>query len=348
MKKWIKTIGLGLSALFLALLIVVFALFYHELKTLTTLKEVSPYPFYTMNYSGDYAFDEFLKVGATSDKEIERFVIKRLLKGIDIDLNITAPGCTAFTGKNSEGQVLFGRNFDFDYAPSLLLTTRPKNGYASISMVNLAFAGYGEENLPVPLGIGSFISLGAPYLPFDGMNECGVTIALLAVPYAEPPQKQGQISLNTTTGIRLVLDKAATTQEAVALLKQYNFYFSGGVNCHYLIADASGDSAVVEFMEGEVQVIKAEKPYQIASNFIQYQGLNIGEGDTEFERYDAVEAAFIAHDGRLTSNQAMTLLEEVQIPDRTQWSLVYNLSEKKVDICINKNYDQVYTYSLNP
>ncbi len=36
----------------------------------------------------------------------------------------------------------------------------------------------------------------------------------------------------------LVLDKAATVEEAIELLKQYNIYFSGDTGCYYLIADA--------------------------------------------------------------------------------------------------------------
>lgn len=348
MKKRLKRLVTAIGTFVLAIIILIAALFHQEIRTLISLKEVSPYPFYTMTYIGDYGFDEFLQEGAASDKDIERFIMKRLLRGAELELNIATPACTAFTGKTPEGQVIFGRNFDFDYAPPLLLTTRPRNGYASISMVNLSFAGFDKETRPLPLNTKSFVALGAPYLPFDGMNECGVTIALLAVPYAEPPQKPGQITLNTTTGIRLVLDKAATTQEAVDLLKRYNFYFSAGIECHYLISDASGDSVLVEFMEGQVQVIRTQKPYQIASNFIQYKGLNIGEGYTEFERYDAVEKAFMDQGERLSEAQSMSLLSQIKIPDRTQWSAVYNLTEKTVDICIGMDYDKVHTFTLKP
>ena len=86
--------------------------------------------------------------------------------------------------------------------------------------------------------------IASPFLPFDGMNEKGVAIALLAVPEAEPPYDSNKITLNTTTAIRLVLDYAATVEEAVELLRNYNIYFSGDVECHYLIADASGQSVI--------------------------------------------------------------------------------------------------------
>ena len=135
---------------------------------------------------------------------------------------------------NEAGEILFARNFDFEYAPSMQLFTKPKNGYASVSTVNLAFAGYSKDNLLDGMNFDSFLTLAGPYLPFDGMNEKGLTMALLAVPEAHPAVDDTKVTLNTTTSIRLVLDKAATVEEAIDLLKQYNIYFSGDVDCHYI------------------------------------------------------------------------------------------------------------------
>jgi hypothetical protein len=110
--------------------------------SLFSLKKVDDYPMYTMTYFGDYGFDEFLEVGAEKDSDIEEFVTKRLLKGLPINLGVTGDGCTAFVTHNETGEVIFGRNFDFDYTPSLQVKTAPEDGYASVSTVNLTFAGY--------------------------------------------------------------------------------------------------------------------------------------------------------------------------------------------------------------
>ncbi|WP_066496185.1 linear amide C-N hydrolase [Abyssisolibacter fermentans] len=341
----IKGLIILLSVL-LIIIIITIGLFLNELKTLSSLEKVDEYPFYTMTYEGDYGFDDFLNIGASSDKDIEKYVIKRLLKGIDIDLNISSAGCTAFTTQNNNGKQIFGRNFDFPYSPPLLLYTKPDNGYASVSLVNLSYVGYDENYLPEPKKLNSFLTLATPYLPFDGMNECGVTMALLAVPYAEPPQKEGQITLNTTTAIRLVLDKACDVNEAVELLKQYNYYFSGGVDCHYLLADSTGKSVIVEFLEGEVKIVDTDTNYQIASNFIAYNGLNIGEGYNEFDRYETIEEHLKNNKGIITVNDAMDLLSEVKIPNKTQWSVVYNLVTKKFVICINEDYETQYVFKF--
>lgn len=325
-------------------------LFWNEIRTLSSLKKLDDYGMFRMTYYGDYGFDEFLKVGAESDEDIEAFVTKRLLKGLPIELDKVGDGCTAFVVRNDQGEIVFGRNFDFSYAPSMQLYTDPDDGFASVSTVNLAFVGYSEENLPKGLSMDSFMALAAPFLPFDGMNEKGVTMALLAVPEADPGKDSSKVTLNTTTAIRLVLDYAADVDEAVALLEQYNIYFSGDVECHYLIADASGRSVIVEYYQGKMQVVETDENYQIASNFIAYNGVNIGEGYNEFERYDEVESAILENGGVLSEDQSVDLLAEIGImdgsEDKLQWSVVYNLTTGEGQIFAHRDMEHISEFHL--
>ncbi len=350
-KKTVRHIIIGIGLLWLIIIIAALVLFRNELRSLMSLEKVDKYGMYQMTYYGDYGFDEFLEVGARNDADIEAFVTKRLLKGLPINLGVTGDGCTAFVVKNESGDILFGRNFDFLYAPSLQLYTAPNNGYASVSTVNLAFAGYSGDNLPDGSFFNTFLTLAAPFLPFDGMNEKGLAIALLAVPRAEVPYNPDKITLNTTTAIRLVLDKAATVEEAIELLKQYNIYFSGGIECHYLIADASGHSVIVEYVNQELCVVESETEYQIASNFIAYNGLNIGEGFTEFERYDRVQNAIEENNGMLEVSGAIQLLADVGVfdgdIDKLQWSVLYNLTTGKGGIFANRKTSNIIEFSLD-
>ena len=350
-KKTVRHIIIGIGLLWLIIIIAALVLFRNELRSLMSLEKVDKYGMYQMTYYGDYGFDEFLEVGARNDADIETFVTKRLLKGLPINLGVTGDGCTAFVVRNESGDILFGRNFDFLYAPSLQLYTAPNNGYASVSTVNLAFAGYSGDNLPDGSFFDTFLTLAAPFLPFDGMNEKGLAIALLAVPKAEVPYNPDKITLNTTTAIRLVLDKAATVEEAIELLKQYNIYFSGGIECHYLIADASGHSVIVEYVNQELCVVESETEYQIASNFIAYNGLNIGEGFTEFERYERVQTAIEENNGILEVSGAIQLLADVGVfdgdIDKLQWSVLYNLTTGKGGIFANRKTNNIIEFNLD-
>jgi hypothetical protein len=268
-------------------------------------------------------------------------------------LNIASGGCTVFVTHNAAGEIIFGRNFDFPtYSPSMQVTTRPDNGYASISTVNLQFLGYNQDNLPSGLSWSSFPALGAPYVPFDGINEKGVAIALLAVPDAEPAFYESRVTLGTTTAIRLVLDKAATIDEAIELLGQYNMYFSGGIHCQFFIADASGRSVVVNYWDGELKVTETEEHFQVATNFIPYNDLNIGEGFDEFERYDRVMEIINKNNGILTETQFVDVLSEVGVryndEDRLHWTVIYNLSTLEGAIFANRNVDNLITFRLTP
>ena len=350
-KKAIFWIFAGVGITLLILFITTLILFRNELRSLASLKKVDNYGMYQMTYYGDYGFDEFLKVGAESDADIEAFVTRRLLKGLPIDLGVTGDGCTAFVVKNENDDILFGRNFDFTYSPSLQLYTTPDNGYASVSTVNLSFLGYSEDNLPDGGFFESFLTLAAPFLPFDGMNEKGLAITSLAVPEAEAPYYSDKVTLNTTTAMRLVLDNAATVEEAVDLLRQYNIYFSNGIACHYLIADASGHSAIVEYINQELCIVETDEEYQIASNFIAYDGLNIGEGFTEFERYDKVQNAIEVNEGTLEAEGAIQLLVDVGIfdgdIDKLQWSVLYNLTTGDGEIFANRKMDNIIEFHLS-
>ncbi len=268
---------------------------------------------YTMTYYGDYGFDDFLEQGAASDKDIEEFVTKRLLKGIPIKFHVTDSGCTAFVTKNENGDIIFARNFDFTYAPSMQLYTNSPDGYASVSTVNLSFAGYSEDNLPTKgVSFNNFLTLAAPYLP---------------------------------------LDKASNVDEAVALLKKYNIYFSGDIYCHYLIADSTGKSVIVEYYDNDLQVVETDKEYQAASNFVAYNDLNIGEGYTEFDRYDKVIKEIEDNNNSLNMNDTINLLNDVGIykedgSDKLQWSVIYNVTNMSGKIWAHRNKDNIIDFAL--
>ena len=108
----------------------------------------------------------------------------------------------------------FGRNFDWGACATLIVQTHPRGGYASISTVNMDFLNLGlnlSEDTSVRL-----MSAAAPYAPMDGMNAKGLCVAVLMI--EDRPgfdQNTGKTDLTTTSAVRLLLDKAATVDEAL-------------------------------------------------------------------------------------------------------------------------------------
>ena len=70
---------------------------------------------YTMTVRGGFYLDEFVEQGGVkSDAELIEFITSKITKGL-LNMNIRDPeiGCSSFTAKTENGDVLFGRNYDF-------------------------------------------------------------------------------------------------------------------------------------------------------------------------------------------------------------------------------------------
>lgn len=348
-KKYFKWFGISLGSVLIIGLIYIGVVWGNKIVTLYSLKQINKvnknYPFYTMNYKGDYAFDDYLKVGSKNYTEYSKFISKKVLNGLDKVLKTTPPKCSSFTATTPNGDKLFARNLDTGMAIPLFLKTNPSNGYKSMSMVNLLFMGYYIKKHPLPISKTSIFALISPYLPYEGMNEHGLAISSLTAGGCEAKIKKGKVTLNDFSLMRMVLDKASTVKEAVKMIKNYNISFvSTQYPSHFMVADATGASVVVEYVGGDLHFVYSSKPYNIVTNFILYHNQLGGFG---FDRYTNIECKLEDVKGILTEKQAMKLLSENTIPGDEQWSAVYNLTQKKAYICVGKDYKTVYKFGLN-
>lgn len=344
-RKLLPKILIGLVALVLVVVLAVLLMFQRELRTLGTLERVGDTSLFTMEYIGDYGFDDFLETGASSDPELINFIAGKLLKGLPMEFDLPDLGCSTFAVETPEGEHLFGRNFDMYYSPALFVRTAPDNGYKSISMVNLAYIGFGENKLPTNLA-NSFLTLAAPYVPLDGVNEKGVAVGVLLIDTEPTNQQSDKVDITTTTAIRMILDKATTVDEALALLSQYDMHASANSCYHFQIADATGKAVVVEYIGDEMNVIDSPR----ATNFL------LTEGDWDFgggqDRFDILEATMTEKNGIFTETEAMDLLEsvsqkvKVDKTSTTQWSCVYNQTNGTVNIAMGMDYDHIHTFSI--
>lgn len=352
-KKIIKIVSISIVGVALAIIFGLYMMFKNEIATINRMEKLDEYPLYYMEYQGDYGFDEFLQVGASSDEELVDYVVKRLLKGLPIEIKVPKLGCSTFTAQTKESENLFGRNFDLTYSPAMMVKTTPKNGYASISMVNLGFLGYGEEKLPDSF-ISSINALAAPFAPLDGVNEKGLAIGVLLIPSEETKQDNGKVNITTTTAIRMILDKCATVEEAIAMLKEYDMYSSAGSNYHFQISDNSGKSVVVEYINNEMKIVEPSESYQAAANFLLTPGdYDFGYGQ---DRYEIMIHKLKETQGILSDEEAMQLLsaaaQEPHLNDKgeisgTQWSVVYNQKDLSATVSMGRNYDKTYKFQLD-
>jgi predicted choloylglycine hydrolase len=311
------------------LLSVLSAVLYAPVRTMASLEKIDAFPLYVMRYRGTYLFDIFAEQG------IDWVVYRKLYENVNPD------ACTSIAAFNSEGDAVFGRNFDWKHRASLLLFTDPPNGYASVSMVDLYYLGLeGMQEIPWAR---RFILLAAPYATIDGMNERGVAIAQNAVPRRQMPKDPNKPTLLNSQVVRLVLDHARDVDEALTLIQQYNCDFAD-VCVHFHIADASGKSAILEYVDGGVAVIRNDKPWQVSTNFLISEAQQAG-ADSDCWRYNAAYRFLDNAQADVSQDEAMALLKTTS-QDNTVWSILYNLSTGEIQLAMGRDYEQVHAFKL--
>ncbi|MFC1726395.1 linear amide C-N hydrolase [candidate division KSB1 bacterium] len=303
-----------------------------EKLSLESLKKIDSYPMYKMTYYGDYGFSDFLK-GKPSKK------VQRFRNGFN-DLE-NEHRCSCFAAMGDMENPLFGRNFDYFHRSSLILFTDPPNAYSSVSMVDIYYCGY-LTNTPVSTLEERADLLYSPHLPFDGMNEKGVTVGLMAVPSAQPPHDPKKSTLYTLEVIRLILDYASDTEEAISLIEKYNVKFEE-VPVHYMISDRTGRSAVIEYIKGEMKVIRNSRPFQISTNFIISNATPFLKNNCR--RYDYLNNALNNSSAISSEEQGMDLLSGAS-QSNTMWSAVYNMQTGKILVVPGRKYNSAYEFNL--
>jgi hypothetical protein len=299
-----------------------------QLATLGSLQQVDEHPLYTMRYYGGYE----QAAAPTGVFEAPRSSL--------------AWACSLFAALGDREGTLFGRNFDWEHSPALLLFTDPPQGYASVAMVDIAYLGFrgarAQRVTALPIEE-QLMLLEAPFWPFDGMNEYGMVVGMAAVPPGRIRPDPAKESIGSLGVIREILDHARDVDEAVAILESYNVDMEGGPPLHYLIADASGRAALVEFHQGELIVTPNEKPWHLATNFLRAAA---GESATGIcWRYDRLYQQISKASGQLTPQEGMNLLAGVS-QGHTQWSIVYGMLTGEINVAMGRRYEKVHTFHL--
>ena len=299
------------------------------------------------SFSGDDGFEAFLaQGGASSDADVTQFLASRLLA--DAAVNGSSFGCSTLTVSSPDGHQLFGRNFDWQTCNALVVTSKPSQGYSSISTVNLGFISQAGGSLNQMLEQNDIRVLAALYAPLDGMNEKGLAVSVNMIQdSASINQNTEKSDLTTTTAVRLLLNKAASVDEALDLLRQYDLHASMGMMIHFALADTTGKGVVVEYINNEMVV--TETP--VVTNFYLAEGSKHGIGTQQsHERYNILTRA-LADQPTMTMENVRDALDSVSKDnfgefESTEWSIVMNQETKELIYYHRENYGAAYAVSV--
>ena len=311
-------------------------MFGDELRAIKTLKMVRE-RVYTFEYRGDYGFKAFLEQGgAKTDGEMATYIADFLSKGY-IKTNVQNPdgGCSSMAANG-----LFCRNFDWDskshYA---IIKTYPEDGYASISTTGFAFLGMGEEWHPVA-AMDGMTALAAIYIPIDGINEMGLCVAdLVEIDGTTEVADTERPNLTIVAAIRVVLDYAKDTNEAVQLLSQYDIFPSVNSAHHLAISDRMDNSVVVEWQNGNMIVTKTDV---VTNHCITEEREHPLIGNSR-ERFITLTAS----QTEVTIKEAaLKVLKEVSFDEHTRWSVIYDKNNLLTTIYFDCDWDNPLTFTI--
>ncbi len=388
-KHLVRWILCALLVLVIALVAVVGVVWHNEISTLMSFKQLVPRDdahqdgsIYYMEVAGDYYFDEFLKNGgAKNDKELINFITSNITKGLlNMTLKESDINCSAITATTAEGDRVFGRNYDFAKTNTCIVYTHPGNGrHASYSTVDLQFLGI-DQNADVGGLMDKITCLAAPYAPLDGVNDAGVSCGIFMSyqgtdDVVATSQNTDKPDLTSTTMLRLVLDYADSVEEAVELIQTYDLHDSANTSFHYMLADATGRSAILEWVNdpadatadndgsarklnviwNDADPLTGATDWQCITNFLVTPGYyDNGGKQNGLDRYELLRDTLTAAKGQVADEAAA--MDVMALVGRRGWqnenpdsitvhSVVYNLTDKTVLWVGNEHYgEEKYTF----
>ena len=303
-----------------------------------------------VQYEGEDGFAAFLSGGgAKTDGEVVRFLAESFLGGEQgvFTMDTQTFGCSTLFVQNSEGGYFFGRNFDWNACNALVLISYPEDGYASVSTVNLDFIRQGV-GMAGSLLSDDMMVIAALYAPLDGMNEKGLCVSVNMIQdSATISQNTGKTALTTTTAIRLLLNQAATVEEALELLSLYGLHASLNYMVHFAIADADGNSVAVEYIDNEMVV--TETP--VLTNFYLAAGKKQGIGTSQsHERFDILTETLTGKSS-MTQAEVRDALDSVSKDnfdefESPEWSIVFDQSALTAVYYHRENYGNAYFFQI--
>lgn len=331
-------------------------------KTMATVRQLTDYDdgynLYRIDVAYDYDLDNLVANGVVEDSWSVQAILRESLPKLPVRMESPKFGCSCLAFTDASGDALMGRNYDFKNDTSVMLVRcTPKDGYASIGFAALDNVKVIDADASIK---DELTSLTAPFICLDGINEKGVSIAVLTLDSTPTSQTNDRDGIFTTLAIRLVLDRAATTQEAVDLLRSYDMHAIAGRDYHFFISDASCDSRVVEWDCDSVTREMVVTPTRTCTNFfiihkdkVTSDGRNgiYGHGK---DRYDKIEAILTKRLGNYSRRTAWDCLQAAQqlpneedITSNTQWSVVYDNSRCTAEVVIRRHWGDEALYDLS-
>ncbi len=230
-----------------------------------------------------------------------------------------------------DGKILLGGNNDTSYSDQLKLRVAPSHddlfGRVCVSM----------DVVPgwTPVG-------------FDCMNDRGLAIVHANVPAAPTPYDPDKPQFRHNF-LEKIVSECANVKQAVAMIQAYSLPAEHHAFIHIMMVDASGDSAVVEWVDGGIKVIRRDGNAQFMTNHLLSKPETAGGPKSRYAR-----GALMVPTLETTPPGIVALLKEVSQGAiwkgrevGTLHSNIWDVKERKLYLYYKRDFDHPRVFSLD-
>jgi choloylglycine hydrolase len=263
-------------------------------------------------------------------------------------INHSSRYCSTFSAA-ARNSVVVGRNWDNQNVGSIIISLyRPAGGYSSISFSRAVDVGFGKDieiDRITCQGSGSRLLL-APFYMMDGINECGLTVAVAGVPQTEVEPQSGKDKVYVTYLMRKILDEAGTVEEAADLVDDYIPFDldESTLDAHFQVADRSGQSVILEYVDGGWAKVHSDRAWQVMTTKPIYQVTEAHLRESCW-RYESIATTLEEKRGSIDWKEGIRILQGVE-QEGTTWSSVYLPVTREIYLSVYKDWETIYHLSV--
>ncbi len=246
--------------------------------------------------------------------------------------------CTTFLLEHDD-QNVFGRNYDWSVDDGLIITNKR----------NIAKTATTEQNpakWTSKYGSITFNQFGRE-MPLGGMNEAGLVVEVMWLVETEYPAADSIPTLNNLQWVQYQLDNFSTVKQVLASDSLVTVISDNSATIHYLVADATGDCASIEFLDGKaVYHTGEEMPVPVLTNNTYEESEQFLHGLKPFGGAEPIPQGFgsLARFARAARyirryrpedsvpiiDYAFAALSSVSSGMYTKWSIVYDIPNLRI------------------
>ena len=253
----------------------------------------------------------------------------------------TVEACSTFVLKSGQNLV-FGRNYDWGIGYGFVMINKRNLAKRSIHSFEPSAT---SVQWVSKYGSITFNQYGKEY-PMGGMNEAGLVVEVMWLEETQFPSPDARPALDELQWVQYQLDTASSVKEVIASDASIRIS-TNSTHIHFLVSDKTGEAATVEFLDGKMVYHTAETlPVKALTNNTYADSLEylkghkgfggekeIGFSGNSLDRFAKAADMLSLYErskGKDIVEYAFSILESVHSEEWTQWSIVYDVTNRTV------------------